>query len=627
MKPGKSPLSLRLDRSAATRRVAPRISPTLENAERRVMLASGLGVIAGTAFLDSNNNHALDATETYLAGATIRLFLSGGMVPIGSRTTQADGAYSFTGLPPGTYVVAETPPPGMRVIGTQIRSQVEVASSLADNRIQVALPASPLYVNYGGVLPGSYQVSHDLVNGTPEADSIGPFRISLGTAPGGNDVNPGFLSYCLDDTHRLSFGGGERFPVLTSPITAANNSRVTLTADRAGRIAFLYNQFGNTPLNNIQAPALQLAIWELLYDTGATPDFTSGNFQVLGPDAPFTDGPTLDQVVAQATNFFEMSSGKNEAALLLDASPSQTAGKANGSQSMIAEGSLNFANQPANLAASSSLAGFVYCDANHDGTKDAGDVPVAGVSIRLTGTDEFGNPVKLVTVSGVHGEYRFSDLVPGTYTITLLNPPLNLIPTSESLGTPGNGKVEVNRIANISLPARLDAANNNFGLIGRAVSVAGLELLGIHRQASRIVLHLNGPLNAATVENVSQYSLIGLGKDESFGTADDVHYRVVAAYDPIAGTLTLIPDHHLNIHQHYLLRMTLSGASSCVPPVAYKSVFGRLAVPYFQVHGVKKANPPLTPSEIRHDTRVVARTMRLLGKAATLLASESAARV
>src|SRR5206468_1532882 len=106
------------------------------------------------------------------------------------------------------------------------------------------------------------------------------------------DLSGNFLSYCLDDLHSLTFNGGEMFPVTPEPVTALSNNGSTIPADRAGRIAFLYNHFGTSSVTNIQGAALQFAIWELLYDTGPTPDFSAGNFQVVGPVAPFTDQAT-----------------------------------------------------------------------------------------------------------------------------------------------------------------------------------------------------------------------------------------------------------------------------------------------------------------------------------------------
>jgi hypothetical protein len=63
--------------------------------------------ISGMKFNDSNNNHIKDAGEEGLAGWTITL-----SKPVSGTTitdiTDISGEYSFTGLPPGTYIVSET---------------------------------------------------------------------------------------------------------------------------------------------------------------------------------------------------------------------------------------------------------------------------------------------------------------------------------------------------------------------------------------------------------------------------------------------------------------------------------------------------------------------------------------
>src|SRR5262249_26113919 len=61
----------------------------------------------------------------------------------------------------------------------------------------------------------------------------------------------------------------------------------------------------------------------------------------------------------------------------------------------------------------SSLSGFVYCDLNRNGIRDAGDTPLAGVPITLLR----GSRVVATTFTGRDGSYQFSRLPGGTYTI------------------------------------------------------------------------------------------------------------------------------------------------------------------------------------------------------------------
>ncbi|KQV96907.1 SdrD B-like domain-containing protein [Rhizobacter sp. Root1221] len=72
-----------------------------------------------------------------------------------------------------------------------------------------------------------------------------------------------------------------------------------------------------------------------------------------------------------------------------------------------------------------SLAGSVYNDANTNGTRDPGDLPLAGVTVTLTGTDNTGTPVTRTATTTAGGTYRFDDLpLPdgNGYTLTQTQP-------------------------------------------------------------------------------------------------------------------------------------------------------------------------------------------------------------
>src|SRR5262249_52327382 len=63
----------------------------------------------------------------------------------------------------------------------------------------------------------------------------------------------------------------------------------------------------------------------------------------------------------------------------------------------------------------SSLSGFVFEDFNDDGQVDFREGGIAGVSIRLTGTDNLGNAVDLPQTTDAIGAYIFANLRPGSY--------------------------------------------------------------------------------------------------------------------------------------------------------------------------------------------------------------------
>ncbi|MGB5099307.1 MAG: SdrD B-like domain-containing protein [Methanothrix sp.] len=70
---------------------------------------SAVGSISGTKFEDKNVNNEWDTNELGLSGWTIELKKEGAEVAI--TTTGTDGAYSFTGITPGSYTVEEVSQP------------------------------------------------------------------------------------------------------------------------------------------------------------------------------------------------------------------------------------------------------------------------------------------------------------------------------------------------------------------------------------------------------------------------------------------------------------------------------------------------------------------------------------
>ena len=67
---------------------------------------------------------------------------------------------------------------------------------------------------------------------------------------------------------------------------------------------------------------------------------------------------------------------------------------------------------------SSSLAGTVFRDFADDAIQNGTDTGVAGVTMTLTGTSDDGRPVSQSVVTDANGDYLFSNLPAGTYTVT-----------------------------------------------------------------------------------------------------------------------------------------------------------------------------------------------------------------
>ena len=117
----------------------------------------------------------------------------------------------------------------------------------------------------------------------------------------------------------------------------------------------------------------------------------------------------------------------------------------------------------------SSLAGYVYFDANNNGIKDAGETGVAASVITLTGANDLG-PVSQTATTDANGFYQFTNLRPGTYTLQQ-DEPANWLDGKDTAGSQG-GTVAPDQITNISLPAGVTGINNNFGEL-KATGLSG----------------------------------------------------------------------------------------------------------------------------------------------------------
>ncbi|MEJ1959219.1 MAG: SdrD B-like domain-containing protein [Nitrosomonadales bacterium] len=115
-------------------------------------------------------------------------------------------------------------------------------------------------------------------------------------------------------------------------------------------------------------------------------------------------------------------------------------------------------------------------DANNNGTYDAGEVQLQGVTITLSGTTTAGSIdictliTSCTTTTDASGNYTFSNLPAGTYTLTETQP-LAYADGKESAGSPAGtvnnsafgNTAATNQIANIALTSLQSGSGYNFG--------------------------------------------------------------------------------------------------------------------------------------------------------------------
>ncbi|MFO0947736.1 MAG: SdrD B-like domain-containing protein [Planctomycetota bacterium] len=386
----------------------------LETLESRELLANNF--LQGTAFFDLDNNGKLSAADAFKVGAEIQLFSANGSTLIDTTTTDSNGVYHFNNVAPGTYRIVETPSAGYLAVGTDIQSQLNPAIGLTPNTIQVTvIDPQSLMATFSSdyfFSTGMFEVIDYEVFGTSRptgTTSAGQLPVRL-TGPGLSSPIT-FLTVCTDVFN--DFGNG-----INGPYNVYPNSDVIGSGfpHNEGRVAYLYNHYGISSLGSgPKAAALQLAVWELLYDN--TDDLSSGNFRVLGSGSnAYTPPAEYNAVLAFANGFLAESVGKNEVATFLNVATHPNTPTETRMQGLIATGSLNFANIAIPTA---SLGDYVWYDTNANGIQDGTEAGVVGVTVNLL--DGSGNVID-TTTTNASGYYLFSNLTPGDYAVEFVKP-------------------------------------------------------------------------------------------------------------------------------------------------------------------------------------------------------------
>ncbi|MBN8797528.1 MAG: carboxypeptidase regulatory-like domain-containing protein, partial [Stenotrophomonas nitritireducens] len=132
----------------------------------------------------------------------------------------------------------------------------------------------------------------------------------------------------------------------------------------------------------------------------------------------------------------------------------------------------NFGEIPQN----SLISGRVWLDSNNNGVVDADEAGIAGVTVRLSGTDSTGAPVTAEVQTDAEGRYSFDKLAPGTYVVTEPAQPADTLNGQTVAGSAGGTATPVtsvpSQIEGIVLGANQHSTDNNFGEL-RAASISG----------------------------------------------------------------------------------------------------------------------------------------------------------
>jgi len=423
--------------------------------------------MAGYVFVDQANDAVRDLDDPAVADVTLTLTGTDNLGQPVNRTTTTGvgGDFTFSNLRPGAYRLEETQPAGhldgLDTVGSQggtgANDRFDFALALGttttgiDNNFGELLPArvsGAVYedLNNDGTLepgePGIASVALQLqgrddlgaaVDRLVETDSAGVFsfdglrpgvytlsqsqpsgyldgRDTNGTQGGalGNDVISDFT--LASDIHGADNWFGELPPAaLSGTVYEDRDEDAVIDAGEDGIADVTVTLDGIDDLGNVVHRTLTTSTeGHFLFDT-----LRPGTYQLTEtqPSAPFYfDG--LDTVGSLG------GVPDNDAFSVIPLAAAQTGA-----------GYLFGELPPVDPV------GYVFVDVNDNGARDAGEPPVPGTQITVTGIDDLGQTVTLTDTTDANGFYQFAFLRRGTYAIAE-SQPLGYLDGQEQNGTP-----------------------------------------------------------------------------------------------------------------------------------------------------------------------------------------------
>lgn len=378
--------------------------------------------IGGVKYEDLNANGRRDPGEPGLPGVTIRLALASGG---GSQTatTDVNGNFLFTNVAPGNYVLTETVPSGF--------TQTEPASAPGTIAVTLASGGSSInnvFGNFRGVLTGAISGVKFLdVNGNGVRDPgetgqagvtitlSGPAGFASRAVVTGSDgaftfATVPFGSYTLTETVPAGF----RQTTPAAPGTIA----VSLFF---GSGTSANNLFGNQAVGaSISGTKFNDLNGNGLRDAGE-PGIPGVTVRLQGPTGSVTSATTDS---GGSFSFTGLAPGTYIVSEVVPAGFVQTAPAPPGTISVTvataqAVTGLLIGNQAVSAANTASVSGTKFLDINANGVVDGIDRPFQGIVFVLTDA----NGVQRQATSDANGVFTFSNLAPGTYTLTEQIPP------------------------------------------------------------------------------------------------------------------------------------------------------------------------------------------------------------
>ncbi len=401
--------------------------------------------LAGHVYYDANNNGVFDSGETAISGATVTLTGTDDLgTPVNATTTTvASGAYSFTGLRPGTYAITETQPAGYLDGKDTIGTPGGTTGNDAFSNIVLGAGVSGVNNNFGEVLVSSiggfiyYDANNNGIKELGEAAISGATvtlsgtndlgaSVTLTTTTDGigaynfTNLRPG--TYTIVETQPAGYLDGKDTQGSPGTGVAGNDSftNIILPAGFNG----VNNNFGELLPASLSGYVYYDADNDGVFDSGETA-ISGATVTLTGTDYSGNSvNATTTTVASGAYSFTGLRPGTY---VINETQPSgyldgkDTIGTPIGGTTgndvfsvIVLSAGFNGVNNNFGELLTGSLGNRVWGDLNSNGIQDSGEPGVDGVKVTLYSAA--GANMGFTTTAG-GGFYKFENLMPGEYYV------------------------------------------------------------------------------------------------------------------------------------------------------------------------------------------------------------------
>jgi len=424
--------------------------------------------IGGFKFEDLNANGARDPGEPGLAGVTIHLTPAAGGTAQ-TTATDASGNFLFTDVAPGSYVLNEDVPAGF----TQT---MPASDGIPVTLVSGGTSLDNVFGNFHGILTGTISGTKFLDangNGALDAGEPGIPGVTITLSGGGltrTAVTGGDGSFSFTGVPFGTYTLSETVPPGFQQTAPPSPGTLSATLD-FGHQAVSGLAFGNRPVPaSISGSKFNDLNGNGIRDAGE-PGLAGVTIQLRDSGGQVTT-TTTDASGAFSFNGLAATVGGFILSEVVPAGFVQTAPPSPGTFSVAPAPGQNvtgllFGNR-AQAAATASISGTKFNDANGNGVRDPGEAGQSGVTIQLTPSS---GPT-LTATTDASGAFSFTGLAAGTYVLSEVVPAgfVQTVP-------PAPGTISV------TLTAGQNATGFLFGnqaAAGGTGSISGLKILDIN---------------------------------------------------------------------------------------------------------------------------------------------------